>query len=392
MPDGMVKFDVSGQKSRDDFSTSTQWATRPDDQRFVSLDSLIAELTFRQDRTENLVLPISEIEPVASDSGLRFGARGMLMDPTNFSFGQYCQRLGVPAGFFTKNLSDDPFLTETVLKHCIDKADDLDKEIGLFHSRRRDGGHEMRAVNGAKYGRIWDLEVASAVRDAIEDSGAVWSVPTAFRTADGKGLWGQGDLQCEDPTKQSTTLYASDRDVYLFLVDERNPIEAGKLPNGEPDLYWRGFRVWNGECGDTTAGIDSFLYRGVCENRSIRGQKEFQSIKIIHRPNAGQLLRTELIPALREFVNGSTTGIATGIEAIKKAKIKEPIRFLDRQGFTPTEAAAINKKSLDEEGRPVETVWDAVQAITAWARQFANQDRRAEYENKTQKMVDLVLA
>ena len=25
------------------------------------------------------------------------------------------------------------------------------------------------------------------------------------------------------------------RDVFIFLVDDLNPIEIGKLPNGEPD-------------------------------------------------------------------------------------------------------------------------------------------------------------
>jgi hypothetical protein len=32
-----------------------------------------------------------------------------------------------------------------------------------------------------------------------------------------------------DITQDTTTLYASDRDVFLFLVDDLNPIEAGRL-------------------------------------------------------------------------------------------------------------------------------------------------------------------
>lgn len=392
MPDGMAKFDVTGQQSRVDGTASVQWATRPDDQRFVSLDDLIDELQFRTERSENSILRLDDIEPVTDGGTLRLGARGMLMDPTNFSFGQYCQRLGIPGGFISKNLSDDPDLASLVLQKCIANSDQRDKEVGMFHGWNRDGSHSLRAVNGKDYGRIWDLEIAKAVRDATQEGGAKWSVPTAFRTADGKGGFGQGNIACEDPTKQSTTLYASDRDIFLFMVDERNPIEAGKLPNGDPDLYYRGFYLWNGENGDTTAGISSFLYRFVCMNRNIWGQKEFQSIKIIHRQNAGQRLRTELIPALKEFVNGSATGIADGLEQVKRAKLQDPMRWFDRFGFNPKEAAAICQKSIDEEGRPVGTVFDAVQAMTAWARQFSNQDRRVEIESKTQKMMDLVLA
>jgi hypothetical protein len=32
-----------------------------------------------------------------------------------------------------------------------------------------------------------------------------------------------------DVNKDTTTLYGSDRDVFLFLVDDTNPIEAGRL-------------------------------------------------------------------------------------------------------------------------------------------------------------------
>jgi hypothetical protein len=34
-------------------------------------------------------------------------------------------------------------------------------------------------------------------------------------------------------TKDTTTLYAQDRDVFLFL-DDAHAIEAGRLPNGQP--------------------------------------------------------------------------------------------------------------------------------------------------------------
>lgn len=45
-----------------------------------------------------------------------------------------------------------------------------------------------------------------------------------------------------DVTKETTSLYASDRDLFLFLVDDLNPIEAGQLPDGSPDLYFQGVR------------------------------------------------------------------------------------------------------------------------------------------------------
>ena len=83
-------------------------------------------------------------------------------------------------------------------------------------------------------------------------------------------------------TKDTTTLYASDRDVFLFLVDDTHPIEAGCLANGEPDLYFRGFYCWNNEVGSKTLGIASFYLRAVCMNRNIWGAEGFEEISIRH--------------------------------------------------------------------------------------------------------------
>jgi len=72
-----------------------------------------------------------------------------------------------------------------------------------------------------------------------------------------------------DVTTETTTLYASDRDVFLFLVDDTHPIEAGKLADGSPDLFFRGFYAWNSEVGSKTLGIASFYLRAVCQNRNL---------------------------------------------------------------------------------------------------------------------------
>ena len=73
------------------------------------------------------------------------------------------------------------------------------------------------------------------------------------------GAWSTGIYNpLVDVTKDTTTLYASDRDVFLFLVDDMNPIEAGTLPDGSPDLFFRGFYCWNSEVGAKTLGIASF--------------------------------------------------------------------------------------------------------------------------------------
>ena len=76
-----------------------------------------------------------------------------------------------------------------------------------------------------------------------------------------------------DVSKDTTTLYASDRDVFVFLVDDLNPIEAGHLPDGSPDVFFRGLYAWNSEVGAKTLSIASFYLRAVCQNRMLWGRR-----------------------------------------------------------------------------------------------------------------------
>ena len=116
-------------------------------------------------------------------------------------------------------------------------------------------------------GRIYDYELVEAVlRIAGDGAGDTrWKVPGVLD-------WSTGVYNPRaDVTRDTTTLYASDRDVFLFLVDDLNPIEAGRLPEGSPDVFFRGFYCWNSEVGAKTLGMASFYLRAVCQNRRRRG-------------------------------------------------------------------------------------------------------------------------
>ncbi len=100
-----------------------------------------------------------------------------------------------------------------------------------------------------------------------------------------------------DITKDTTTLYSSDRDVFLFLVDDLNPIEAGRLPDGSPDLYFRGFYCWNSEVGAKTLGMASFYLRAVCQNRNLWGVEDCEEITIRHSQYAANRFAHEAASA-----------------------------------------------------------------------------------------------
>ena len=251
-----------------------------------------------------------------------------------------------------------------------------------------DGCTELRAVTGPDYGRIYDHELVSAVqRIAGNGTGDTrWKVPGVLD-------WSTGIYNPRvDVTKETTTLYASDRDVFLFLVDDLNPIEAGLLPDGSPDLYFRGFYCWNSEVGAKTLGIASFYLRAVCQNRNLWGVEDFQEITIRHSKYAASRFAHEAAPALSRFAESSPAPFIDGIRAAREKIVarsdEDRQDFLRKRGFSKAETGRIVETVLAEEGRPPESVFDFVQGITAVARSKPQQDTRLVMEGKAKALLE----
>jgi len=197
-----------------------------------------------------------------------------------------------------------------------------------------------------------------------------------------------------DVTRETTTLFASDRDVFLFLCDDTHPIEVGRLSNGDPDLVFRGFFAWNSEVGTRSMGIATFWLRAVCQNRNLWGVEDFDQLRIVHSKYGNDRFIREAEPALNRYANSEPTKLIAGITAAKNAKVASDdegrIKFLtaDSLGFSLKRAQDIVATHEREEGRPPETVWDFTQGITALARTIPHQDSRLEVEKVASKLMD----
>lgn len=376
----IAPFTVDTSRGRADGRVSSEWFTRPDDERYLNLDDLYGAVHARkasataqviETRTLRVEADCDEPERLA----LRIGDDAETMAPTHWSFGQLCSLIGAPGGY---------------LRSLPAPIAGIALQYGLVHHRSEmvkllNGGSDttqLRAITGPHYGRIWDEELVSAVRTIAGDGigQTRWKVP-------GQIDWSTSTYNpYVDVTKETTTLYASDRDVFLFLVDDTNPIEAGRLSNGEPDTFFRGFYAWNSEVGSKTLGIASFYLRGVCQNRNIFGMEEFQELKIRHSKFAGSRFAYEASPALERFARSSPASFITGVknarETIVARRDEDRARFLKAMGFGKSETAKIIETVLREEGRPPESVFDFVQGITAMARTKGNQDARIDLEQK----------
>ena len=367
---------------------SSEWFSRPADERYLSLSELHAVVRGRAERSrtrtaETAAIRVEANRDDAERLALILPGKEVPLVPTHWSFGQLTTMVGAPS---------------TYLRELPAPLAAINLQYGLTSHRAEliktfevEGGRvELRAVTGPDYGRIYDHELVAAVqRIAGNGTGDTrWKVPGVLD-------WSTGIYNPRvDITKSTTTLYASDRDVFLFLVDDLNPIEAGKLPDGSPDVYFRGFYCWNSEVGAKTLGIASFYLRAVCQNRNLWGVEDFEEITIRHSKYAASRFAREAAPALTRFANSSPLPFVNGIKAARERIVArsddERTEFLRKRGFGKSETAKIIDTVLAEEGRKPESVFDFVQGITAVARDKSHQDARLDLEARAKKLLDRV--
>ena len=365
---------------------SSEWFSRPDDERYLSLTELYDAVKARADRAtartvESRTVRVEANREDAERLSLIVPGQEEPIAPTHWSFGQLCSLVGAPASYM-RGLPAP--LAGINLQHGL-----LSHRAELVKTLETDDGRiELRAVTGPDYGRIWDHELVAAVMkiagNGVGDT--MWKVPGVLDWAT------MIHNPFVDVTKDTTTLYASDRDVFLFLVDDTHPIEAGRLPNGEPDLYFRGFYCWNSEVGSKTLGIASFYLRAVCMNRNLWGVENFEEISIRHSKFAAQRFAHEAAPALTSFANSSPAPFVAGIKAARERIVartdEDRESFLRKRGFSKAETGKIIETVLQEEGRPPESIFDFVAGMTAHARTKAHQDTRLELETKAKTLLE----
>ncbi|MGN8544443.1 DUF932 domain-containing protein [Bradyrhizobium sp. 13971] len=367
---------------------SSEWFRRPADERYLSLNELACTVRDRTDRSRTRVVESALIHVEASSAdperlALMLPGSDTPVAPTHWSFGQLASQVGAPAAY---------------LRQLPAALAGINLQYGLNANRVEqiktletgDSRIELRAVTGPDYGRIYDHELVEAVqRIAGNGTGDTrWKVPGALD-------WSSGIYNPRvDISKDTTTLYASDRDVFLFLVDDLNPIEAGRLRDGSPDLYFRGFYCWNSEVGAKTLGMASFYLRAVCQNRNLWGVEDFEEMTIRHSKYAASRFAHEAAPALLNFANSSPMPFVNGIKAARERIVargdEDRTEFLRRRGFSKAETGKVIEAVLAEEGRPPESIFDFVQGITAVARDRPHQDVRLDMEAKAKKLLDRV--
>jgi hypothetical protein len=379
---GSRKVDVS--KGTVDTSVSAQWWRRPDDQRFTSLDELHDQVKrwFRESREETITPDQLRIE--ANGNRLDVHAGDYLLEPTSYAFEQLCGLAGASQRFIGNRLT--PEVAALALEDALQARDR--SMVGYIHepAGKRPS---LRALTSESYARIPDHRVVQQLQEMAGNGlgETRWKVPGVMD-------WSTMTYNPHVPvTKETTTLFASDRDVFVFLCDDLHPIEVGRTKDGEPDLMFRGFYAQNSEVGAYALKIGTMYLRGVCQNRCLWGVEGLSEVYIRHVGQAEERFIDTALPLLQQYADASDQPVIQGVKAAQAKDLgldddEERVEFMRRLGFGKRDAEKLLSISLEEEDRPIDTVWDAAQAITAFARDVPHQDERIAVERRAKALLD----
>src|SRR6478752_184433 len=202
---------------------SSEWFLRPAGERYLALSELFGAVRGRAERSRTRTVESEKIRVEASRDdaehlALLLPGEEVPLAPTHWSFGQVTTMIGAPSTYLRQLPA--PLAAINLQYGLTSHRAELIKTLEVEDRRV-----ELRAVTGPDYGRIFDHELVTAVQrvagDGVGDTR--WKVPGVLD-------WSTGIYNPRvDVTRDTTTLYASDRDVFLFLVDDLNPIEAGRL-------------------------------------------------------------------------------------------------------------------------------------------------------------------
>jgi hypothetical protein len=352
---------------------SNQWAARPADERYTSLIEMRDHFTMERSQSRAVTASTRAIElrPTEDQKGLELVSQaGHAFAPTNWAFGQLSQLAEAPAGYLRT-------LPAPIAADCVNYGLKFKRDIedvGLLLCKN--GSSVVKAATGPRYGRIWNADVLGTLVERFGDGvSGEWRVPGEF----GKRV---------TVTQANTTLFAGDRDMFVFLANEDNRITIPNRRAGMHGDYARGFFIWNSEVGKSTFGFATFLYDYTCSNRIVWGAEGYQEIRIRHTASAPDKWLAEVAPALETYGRAATDGVVTLIETARAHRLDDVDAFLANR-FGKRTVDALKAVHMLEEERPIETLWDVATAVTAKARGIAFQDERVELERQAGEVLRL---
>jgi histone H3/H4 len=323
---------------------------RPDDERFSSMDELLAHCRQVRDHSMDRWDRPGQIT-LTSDLNLAIGDNPDLV-PNNWSFRQLCRLAGV-----AKDTLDrlTPKTASRVLQETLPCGD---KPWQILTA-----DNTVRSIHGVSYTRLWNEELLTMLRDFA------------------------GDFQ--PPQKAiggGTGLYCGEQDMFCFLIDPLGWTEI------DGEAFAPGMFVWNSEVGRRSLGIQTFWFQAVCQNHLVWDAVEVVEFSRKHTANVRdglddiRFLVADLVKKRDQRRDGFVRVVRKAMQERLGDGAEEAMKKVVAAGI-PTRLAQEAIECAQRAGRL--TIFSVVDALTRISQRVFHAGDRTELDAKAAALLAL---
>lgn len=389
------------------FKASNQWSTRPNDERFGTLAELHEAVSSYRASAVEAAVTIPDLRVQANGGEVELvGRASKPARLTHWSFGQLSTSIGAPASYLralpatlaAQNLNHG--LSKLAASRAGSDAPDVAKRL-LLHEN---GSLLVRAITGTGYTRIWNSDITKRLFALLEQG---WQVPPArparadqpgVRPATEADVLRAGQvaglsIKVGDPIAPAG-LYASDHDLFAFLVDNEHRISEP----GNPDGLARGFFISNSEVGAASFLLIRFLYRAVCGNHIVWDVKQVAEVRLRHVGRADDRAFEEVRGTLTQYANESASEDEARIKraanftlAATKDEVLDRLFAIKNLGLSRKQLDAAYDLTVEHEPSSVDpnTAWGVAQGLTRLSQDTPFADERVAIDRAAGKVLSI---
>lgn len=396
------------------FAANYQWANRPDDERFASLDDMLnATKAYTATARMAYNVPVdSNFRVEAQDGNLALlGKANLPARLTHYAFTQLSKLVKAPADYLRS-------LPATLAAQNINAGlkkrqdDDSDDKLNIL-MHNENSNYIVRSVTTDRYDLVWNHRViAEAIQRHMVPAG--WQVPPARPARAGQAgtrkatpadiLPNQNEFGLSVKVGDDIApagLYASDHDMFIFLVNQTDPAWDGKR------FLHRGVFIEQSEVGDCGLNATAFTYANVCGNHIVWDAGETKKVRVRH-------IKSEDAKQGRTLENFITRWRAMSLSLPSGSKLSEDINKSQRYEIAKSKEdvvtalykfakvhnlTRINRTALDVSydlaersgnyGAPT-TVWGMVNGLTEYSQTGAiHTDSRTEFDRQAGRIMEI---
>jgi hypothetical protein len=356
------------------YTAHREWANRPPDERYASVEALHEAARARRDRTTERDIETRDFrtEAAGTDGLAICESSGRTASLTHWSFEQLATIAGAPPKYLRS-------LPAPIASDAIN--------FGLQRHHRsqhqlfvdRDAPWTVHAITSSRYARVHHDELASRVLDLMADHPA-WHLPLGYK---------DGEYGAE---RVPSGAYLGDRDMFLFLVDGNR--DLGDPTDSTQAGLFRGFILRNSDVGAAALTLDLFLFRAVCSNHVIWG---FQHVAGFRRRHVGASIQeawTSSLEAVCAALDADPSvdrallqrSIALELGPTRDAVLDAVVHRLDLSRKQAAEAYTLAEQ---HEANP-RSIWGYVQGLTRLSQRTSWQDGRFAVDQAASRLLATV--